>query len=176
MNSRDVPTWTVRRPHPEDAEGWVEVSWNRWADTYGHHLPADYFSPERRERWVAGWRAAFEREADPDTRRGSRLALAESSDGIVVGIAHAGAPSTQGHPGIENARELELNALYIAAHLQGTGLAQALAEAVIGSEPAQLWVSADNARAQAFYRRIGFAPDGASGRYADLIPEIRMVR
>ncbi|MCT1603050.1 hypothetical protein M3E18_12115 [Kocuria sp. p3-SID1433] len=34
-------------------------------------------------------------------------------------------------------------------------------DAVVGSEPCQLWVARDNRRAQAFYRRNGFVPDGA---------------
>ena len=56
-------------------------------------------------------------------------------------------------------------------------MAQALTEAILpGGAPAQLWVSADNHRAQAYYRKVGFEPDGAEGIYNNLMPEIRMVR
>ena len=56
-------------------------------------------------------------------------------------------------------------------------MAQQLLEAVLpGAQPAQLWVSADNGRAQAFYRKTGFEADGAEGIYGGMIPEIRMVR
>jgi RimJ/RimL family protein N-acetyltransferase len=51
------------------------------------------------------------------------------------------------------------------------------AAVAIGKEPASLWVFEGNHRARAFYRRHGFAEDGA--RVDDPffgLPEIRMVR
>jgi predicted GNAT family N-acyltransferase len=51
-----------------------------------------------------------------------------------------------------------------------------LLEAVIDSaEPAALWVADPNPRAQAFYRKHGFAADGTA-RFEDGVREIRMVR
>ena len=67
--------------------------------------------------------------------------------------------------------------LYVAVEVQGSGVAQRLLEAALPeAEPAQLWVSAENGRAQAFYRKSGFEADGAEGIYGGMIPEIRMVR
>jgi predicted GNAT family N-acyltransferase len=64
--------------------------------------------------------------------------------------------------------------VYAADH--GTGAGEALLEAVIDSaEPAALWVADPNPRAQAFYRRYGFAADGTA-RFEDGVREIRMVR
>ena len=75
-------------------------------------------------------------------------------------------------------RERELSVLYVEAAWHGTGMAQALVESLIGEEPASLWVAEDNARAQRFYAKLGFAPDGA--RHVDprwpALPDIRMVR
>lgn len=200
--------WTIRPVRPGDEEGWVEVSWARWQDTYGHHLPEDYFSEERRERWLTGWREVFEKAAaeaaDGDASAAGpggdgaagdggqddgavrprndgavrpRRYVAVAPNGRIAGIALAAAPATQGHPEFEPARPVELHILYITREAQGTGMANALTESVLpDNEPAQLWVSADNARAQGFYRKVGFLPDGAEGVYNEMIPEIRMVR
>jgi len=61
---------------------------------------------------------------------------------------------------------------------RGLGLGALLLDAAIGSRAASLWVAAANSRAIGFYRRFGFAPDGAADvlpEWEDL-PEIRMVR
>ena len=59
----------------------------------------------------------------------------------------------------------------------GTGLADRLLTVAIASGPAFLWVFADNPRAQRFYARHRFVPDGAEMIDADTgLPEIRMVR
>ena len=64
--------------------------------------------------------------------------------------------------------------VYVADH--GTGAGRALLEAVIDSaEQAALWVADPSPRAQAFYRKHGFAADGTA-RSGDGVREIRMVR
>jgi Predicted acyltransferase len=66
--------------------------------------------------------------------------------------------------------------LYVYAADHGTGAGRALLEAVIDpAEPAALWVADPNPRAQAFYRKHGFAADGTA-RSEDGVREIRMVR
>lgn len=171
---------TIRPARLGDEDGWVEVSWARWQDTYAHHLPGDYFTDERRERWLAGWREVFEsaaRTGAEDLPVPTRRFVAEGPDSRILGIALAGPPATSGHPDVPPARDFELQILYIVEAAQGSGIAAALTEAVLpGAQPAQLWVSADNARAQAFYRKVGFEPDGVTGTYGGMIPEIRMVR
>ncbi|MFC6012863.1 GNAT family N-acetyltransferase [Nocardia lasii] len=54
--------------------------------------------------------------------------------------------------------EIELEALYVRKAWHGTGLADALLEA--SGSPRTLWVFAEYPRAQAFYRRHGFADTG----------------
>ena len=64
-----------------------------------------------------------------------------------------------------------------AAHLRWKQYpGRALPEAVIDpTEPAALWVADPSPRAQAFYRKHGFAADGTA-RSGDGVREIRMVR
>lgn len=50
-----------------------------------------------------------------------------------------------------------------------------LAAVIDSAEPAALWVADPNPRAQAFYRKHGFAADGTA-RFEDGVREIRMVR
>ena len=70
----------------------------------------------------------------------------------------------------------QLNVLYVLASAHGTGAGVGLLEAVIfQSEAVALWVADPNPRAQAFYRKHGFVPDGSfTDEYG--IKEIRMVR
>lgn len=141
-----------------------------------------YFSEERHQQWLNGWRSVFERDlaALPESKPNpvpTRRYVAIDDRGAVVGIALSAQPSTSGHPDVPPVRERELHILYITRAMQGSGVAEALLNAVLpDGEPAQLWVSSDNARAQAFYRKMGFEADGQSGIYRDLVPEIRMVR
>lgn len=70
----------------------------------------------------------------------------------------------------------QLYVLYVYAAFHGSGVGTALLDAVIDPDaPASLWVADPNPRAQAFYRRQGFASDGAA-KVDDGVREIRMVR
>ena len=79
----------------------------------------------------------------------------------------------------------EVSAIYYVKRAWGTGLAAELMEMVQrelkndGFNRVTLWVLRENARAQAFYRKFGFAADGAERkleRDSVTIDEIRMVR
>lgn len=71
----------------------------------------------------------------------------------------------------------ELYAINVLAEAKGTGLADDLLDAAIGSESASMWVLRDNPRAHAFYARHGFAPDGSSVYDEQLhAMEVRLVR
>jgi ribosomal protein S18 acetylase RimI-like enzyme len=102
--------------------------------------------------------------------RQNRVAVAER-DGELAGIAMSGPPED-----VTAAWMRQLYVLYVYAADHGTGAGEALLEAVIdSSEPAALWVADPNPRAQAFYRKHGFAADGTA-RFEDGVREIRMVR
>lgn len=68
--------------------------------------------------------------------------------------------------------------LYLLVDVHGGGAGQALLDAAIGTEPAQLWVATDNPRARRFYARNGFVADGTE--IVDIghgdLAELRMVR
>ncbi|WP_307864848.1 GNAT family N-acetyltransferase [Myceligenerans salitolerans] len=70
----------------------------------------------------------------------------------------------------------ELWSLYVLPELHGSGADAALLGAVLPSGPAQLWVADPNPRAQAFYRKHGFEPDGARFIDRNAITEIRRLR
>ncbi len=66
--------------------------------------------------------------------------------------------------------------LYVLAEHHGSGAGAGLLDAVVpAGVPAYRWVADPNPRAQAFYRKHGFVPDGVT-QVDDGVPEIRMVR
>ena len=102
--------------------------------------------------------------------RANRVAVAER-DGALIGVAMAGPPEAT-EPGWNR----HLYVLYVLAAHHGSGAGQGLLDAVIGShESAALWVADANPRAQAFYKKNGFVPDGAV-QVDEGVREIRLVR
>ena len=158
-------TPTLRHAVPADAESCAAVHAACWREAYG-----PYVDPHRlaerladTDRWVAAWTKHL---VDGPPR-----VLAEAG-GEVVGFAVTGPSRDE-----DGATPYELYAIYVRAPWWGTGLSQRLWEAVRPDGPCSLWVLEDNARAQGFYRRHGFEPDGARQLYAGLDAwEIRMVR
>ncbi|MCX7521751.1 GNAT family N-acetyltransferase [Microbacterium sp. STN6] len=117
----------------------------------------------RRERF---WTAAL---SDPRYSE-NRVAVAERN-GTLIGIAMAG-PAMD----VDADWSSQLYVLYTYAAVHGSGAGAALLNTVI--EPTAtggLWVADPNPRAQAFYRKQGFVPDGTS-KVEERVREIRMVR
>jgi ribosomal protein S18 acetylase RimI-like enzyme len=162
--------FTLREPEPRDARELAELHVATWRETYSHLLPADFFDDAHLE----GRRRMWDRLLG-EPREGWRTRIAER-DGRIVGFAMAG-PST-GAEGVELPRGRQLYMLYLSASDHGRGAGQALFDAVLGDEPAQLWVARDNPRAIAFYRRNGFEFDGVTETYPDVpqLVDARMVR
>ena len=72
---------------------------------------------------------------------------------------------------------VELAAIYTRRAWWGTGLGNRLIVAALGDGDAYLWVLEANHRAQAFYAKHAFRPDGTVKELADYqATEIRMVR
>jgi GNAT superfamily N-acetyltransferase len=102
--------------------------------------------------------------------RGHRVAVAER-DGVLVGIAMSGPPLDVGATWSR-----QLYVLYVIAADHGAGAGPALLKAVVDpDESVALWVADPNPRAQAFYRKHGFVPDGTA-QLDGGVREIRMVR
>ena len=157
----------VRPAGVQDVAQMARVHVRCWQETYRGVMPDavldDPGFPAARERM---WTVAL-----TDARyRQNRVAVAER-DGELVGIAMSG-PSEDSVP--TEARHLYV--LYVRAADHGTGAGRALLEAVVDpAESVTLWVADPNPRAQAFYRKHGFVPDGTS-QVDDGVREIRMIR
>lgn len=159
-------TVTLRDADPGDAEAGAALHRNCWREAYGG-LAIDPALLQARladvGRWVRSWRSQLE--------SGPPRVVAEA-EGELIGFAVAG-PSRDPEPPVAD----ELYAVYVRRLWYGTGVGQALMDAVLGAQPASVWVLEDNARARRFYARNGFTEDGARDWYADLGAwEVRMVR
>lgn len=140
--------WTVRRLTEED---WPTYRAVRLAMLVDH--PSAYGSAFGRE-------VAF----DEDTwreRLGQTVLLAERKDGLPLGAATLLQP--------DPAEDPEIVAMWVAGHVRGEGVADALVDAAVaragelGADVVRLHVMLDNPRAVAFYERMGFAFDGGHG-------------
>lgn len=164
---------TIRDPETSEAVDIAALHVETWRETYGHLLPATFFTDDvltaRRRMW-----AHILSERHPD----GAVRVAEK-DGALVGFALSG-PIVPSGTGSTDAAGRQLYVLYLRAAEHGTGLGQALFDAVLGPGPGpgQLWVATANPRAIAFYRRNGFAFDGAeqTDPATPGIVEARMVR
>jgi len=87
----------------------------------------------------------------------SRVAAAIDEDGTIIGLATAGVTRDD-----DAATAWELYSINVVAQQQGGGVADDLIRVTAGDSDAMVWVLAENARAQSFYRRHGFRMDGAT--------------
>jgi GNAT superfamily N-acetyltransferase len=156
----------IRPALPADAKAMSAIHVQSWRETYRGTLMSDAVldDPEllpARERF---WAAAL-----MDRRWASnRVAVAEWN-GSLIGIAMSG-------PVTGEAWSQHLYVLYVLEEHHGRGVGAGLLKAVIRpDERAALWVGDPNPRAQAFYCRSGFIPDGTV-KVEDGVREIRMVR
>ena len=158
----------VRLATVEDADELGAVHVASWRETYFPHILSEasfaVATPvARAERW---------REILEST--GTAKTWVAIQDGRLIGFSGVGDPQDPDRP-----RPLHLYSLYVLAAAHGTGVGQALIDAALGGAPASLWVAEDNPRAQAFYRRNGFVPDGTrkvDTFILDEVAEIRMLR
>jgi ribosomal protein S18 acetylase RimI-like enzyme len=69
--------------------------------------------------------------------------------------------------GIDEAGDWQLVGVWVSPKLRGSGVADRLVAAVCtlarqsGATSVRLWVTEENGRARAFYRRLGFVPSGS---------------
>jgi ribosomal protein S18 acetylase RimI-like enzyme len=139
-----------------------------WRATYGSILPERFWDAYPVDQRMSELRKSI---ADP-----SQHGVVAEADGSLVGWALRG-PSRADDALIRPARRRELYSLYVAA--PGVGLGQRLLDEVLGGEPAELWVFEANVRAQRFYERNGFRPEGTRHVYRPDIAnlaEVRLVR
>ena len=164
----------LRPPTLEDAADLGRVHQQCWVETYDSLVTPEFWEHSTEARRIGMWERMLRRD-EP----GRRLVVA-AVDGEIVGFALAGPFLAREHPGHEPAHDLEVRMLYVLRSHHGTGIGQQLLDAVLSvDEPAQLWVAERNPRAQAFYRRNGFEPDGSRDsreRHSGDLTAIRMLR
>jgi GNAT superfamily N-acetyltransferase len=165
----DVPAlpFVLRPATPDDAAGCASVHHTSWVETYSELLPANHWDSDTLERRTATWQRWL---------AGDGVVTVAESGGQVVGIAYGGAGRQVGDH--QPVRDRELYLLYVLEAHHGTGIGQALLDAVVPTDaPAQLWVAEHNPRARRFYERNRFVPDGASFVDEQLdLAEVRHVR
>ncbi len=163
----------IRDAVVDDAAGIARVHVDSWRETYANVLDERYFDEAAYQRRVGMWRNYLRLDSRP-----GRVAVAVRN-GRIIGFASSGkAVGPHAEHGTPASRPLQLFAIYLMADAHGTGIGHALLDAVLGLDPAQLWVLKGNARAIAFYQREGFQMDGVEytdPSDPDLI-ELRMVR
>lgn len=163
----------IREATADDVTGIARVHIDSSREAYAGLLDDWWFSDEAYARRLDFW-TGFVAE-DP---RPGRLAVAVDGE-VIVGFANAGpATGPDAERGSPPARPLHLFTIYLMASAHGTSLGQGLLDAVIGDEPAQLWVVRGNDRAIRFYRRNRFDFDGAEYTHPERpgVVELRMVR
>lgn len=159
---------SVRPAELADVPGLARVHVESWRETYRGQFSDEILDDptfiERREQFWTSVLTSKRLRAS-----GSRVSAAVL-DGEIVGVALA-AP-------LDDDPEWEqyLWVLYTYASIHGQGAGSALLASVIDFDRrAALWVADPNPRAQAFYRKHGFQPDGTS-KVEDGVREIRMTR
>jgi GNAT superfamily N-acetyltransferase len=146
-------SWRIRQAGYADLGAAARAKAEAWADSLleltGEEAIRSQRDPERIGRTTAAWAEVLD--------GGGSIWLVVGGGGEIVGVAHAGVARDDDAP-----TPLELAMIYLRAVAQGSGVADALLEMAIGDAPAYLWVLRGNTRAQAFYRRHGFAFDGTT--------------
>ena len=146
-------SWRIRQAGDADLEAAARARALSWAESLGGVVPGEALPRQLEPQWlnrtVAFWRDVLD--------GGGYIWVVVGDQGEIVGVAQAGIGRDDDAP-----TPLELTAIYLREEAQGSGIADALLRTAIGDSPAYLWVLSGNTRAQAFYRRHGFAPDGTT--------------
>lgn len=149
---------SVRRAAPADAAAIAGVHVRSWQIAYRGLVPDEVLDALSIAQRQTMWHSLLERSVD------GAFTLVGERDDQIVGFCSMLAPSADDDRG---GRTCEVTAIYVEPDLRRTGigstlLATALEEVrAAGWDAVTLWVFADNATARAFYRRFGFAADGA---------------
>lgn len=160
---------TVRRADPADLDEIVGVFLGCWRETYAAVLPerlvAVMTDESAREMW-----ARVARESAP----GDLLVAIGEPDERILGVARTTpVVDATGH----------LASLYVLPQAQGMGVGRRLVDMAVahlgaaGARSATLWVFTGNAPSLAFYRHLGWEPDGEERTQAEFgEPELRLTK
>lgn len=138
-----------------------------WRETYRGVMSDDVLDDPG---LLAARQRFWTRVLTDDRWSSSRVVVAEA-DSRIIGLAMSGPPRVP-----EAGIDAQLLVLYVAAEYHGRGAGAALLTSVLDPrEAAVVWVVDPNPRAQAFYRKHGFVPDGRRTE-EDGVAEIRLSR
>lgn len=147
-----------------DAEEYVACHVECLAETYVDIMPPAFAeqhrvaAPERVVRTRDAWRVAADQ---PELRAASWLARDRTGEVVGIGRSSFGSQDWEallGAPPTTVPRQLDH--LYTRQRTHGTGLGQRLLETALTDHQTYLWILHGNARADRFYRRNGFVPNG----------------
>lgn len=150
----------------DDAEEYVRCHVDCLAETYAEIMPPAFVEEHRRDlateviRTREAWRATAG-QAGPRTRAW----IAQDAGGEVVGVVRSGPGAQDWERRLDappTSVPFQLHHLYTRARTHGTGLGRRLLATAVDDRPTYLWILHGNARADRFYRRQGFTPDGAT--------------
>lgn len=162
--------YVLRPPVAADAEELGRLHVQVWREAYTGLMRPERLASLDPAAGAERWRASIRAVGQDGTPR--TVLAARRGSGALAGFATAG-PARDPQP----PTAAELWVVNVLAEHHGCGVADLLLAASIGEDPAYLWVVQGNGRAQAFYRRYGFAADGAHQWYdAGGVDEIRMTR
>ncbi len=143
---------TVRRAEPVDARTIAEIHVRSWQSGYAGILSEQFLTELQVDPKADRWRQTLDNPAHRSTNWVVEL------DGAIVGFAGL-APSRDDD--LDPRHWRELMTIYLLPESWGTGAAHALAAKCLDDTHQHfLWVLAANARAQTFYRKLGFVADG----------------
>ncbi|MEV0245893.1 GNAT family N-acetyltransferase [Nocardia sp. NPDC050712] len=155
----------IRPLTPEFARALAECHIACWREAYPGLVPAHVLDAFQVEPLARRWTR--------DAERNPGCVFVAVDGGTVTGFAAA-----KPNHAADAIAEVELNAIYVRSAWYGTGLADELLRVALDpARSCQLWVFEANPRAQAFYRRHGFALDGGR-KVEEFTPavQVRMVR
>lgn len=144
--------FVIRPATPDDAAAYARTHVAALHETYASIMPQAFHDHYDAELPGLTMRRRAALQADD----GVHAWLAIDRTGEPVGIASSGPGRDADRP------DFELHHLYTLASTHGSGLGQRLLDIAIGNSPAYLWILEDNPRAERFYRRNRFSPDGTT--------------
>jgi GNAT superfamily N-acetyltransferase len=148
-------SFELRLATSDDSEGIADVQIAAWQAAFLPLLPPDFAMPPREQFLLMGERALAEAGLER---------IVAVADGDIIGLLSLG-PSRDEDAAPEVG---EVRALFVHPDHWRGGVGSALVSTALGRlrqagfVAATLWSFRDNGRANAFYERQGFAPDGAA--------------
>lgn len=176
MTEMPPQQFIIDEPKPEDAEDLAHMHAQSWRDTYlgiQPDVPDEWVeeralereTPEGIKRYASHIKASI---ADPEHRF---YKVARDNSGKAVGFV----------TGSKSEDEQRLNAFYIDNSFQGTGMAMAMSDSILGwldiSRDTLLGVAINNGRAIHFYEKLGFKlQPGTEHKFDGVMMEIEMIK